>query len=151
MAPHKARAAALAGTAVLVGALVALPQDARWLYSDGGLTLLAALVCLLVLALPDDDWPLGRLASSRIARWVGDRSYATYLWHVPVIDLLLFQTSVGLAGRIVVVPVISLALADLSKRCIERPVSAYSRRRFGPSIANSPAHHDPAPVASELG
>ena len=60
-------------------AVVALSQDTAWLYTDGGLTLLALAAGFVVLSLLENNWALGRLTSSWVSRWVGDRSYAIYL------------------------------------------------------------------------
>ncbi|MDE2595632.1 MAG: acyltransferase [Sphingomonadales bacterium] len=79
---------------------------------------------LLALRLP--------LLESRTMLWLGDRSYAIYLIHLPVINLLLrrFDSSpAGLAEPLLAITLatgITLLLAELSFRWIEQP----ARRRM---------------------
>jgi peptidoglycan/LPS O-acetylase OafA/YrhL len=73
--------------------------------------------------------PSGLLGSPPL-RWIGVRSYGLYLWHYPVI---LYFTARGelpetmLPALALCVP-ISLALASLSWRAVERPAQHWARR-----------------------
>lgn len=68
------------------------------------------------------------------ARWLGDISYAVFLWHVLVLqvafallDLRLFDAP--FAPTLVLVTVISVGLAHLSWTVVERPVLALAHHR----------------------
>jgi len=103
----------------------------------GTFTGLAAAGLLLLVADPTargrDTW-LSRLAGVAPLRHVGEISYSVYLWHVPVILLVSrfgwFRTDSlpTLAGATAVVAVISIALASVTFRWIERPAMAWASR-----------------------
>ncbi|MGE5156142.1 MAG: acyltransferase family protein, partial [Betaproteobacteria bacterium] len=116
-------------------ALVALHlDDKNPLLYEGGFLVVAALGALLVgVAGHPASW-LGRLLGLRPLRWLGDRSYAIYLWHWPVCVLTRPGVDVRLTGwadtvlRIAIV----IALAETSYWLIERPIRRYGflgRRR----------------------
>ena len=104
-------------------------QDA-WLYF-GGLAVLAVCSCIIVghLALKAESSPMGRLLRLRPLVWLGVRSYAFYLVHQPVIELL---RHFGLPYR-VLLPLalaITIAIIGLSFRYLERPMlERYKRPR----------------------
>jgi len=65
-----------------------------------------------------------RILSSRPLRYLGDLSYALYLWHWPVLILYLVtrdQEAVGLRGGLAIVGV-SLVLAVLTHHLVEEPL-----------------------------
>jgi peptidoglycan/LPS O-acetylase OafA/YrhL len=69
------------------------------------------------------------LLSSRAAGWLGDRSYALYLWHWPLLITALALTGRG-AGDLVLstlVLAVSLLAADLTHRLVERPTAPAER------------------------
>jgi peptidoglycan/LPS O-acetylase OafA/YrhL len=84
--------------------------------------------------------PVGadRLLAGRPARYIGDISYALYLWHWPVLILCLVaadQETIGLYGGALVIAVSAL-LAVLTHHLVERPVLRLRTRvrtgyRFG--------------------
>ncbi|GAA4559619.1 acyltransferase family protein [Pseudonocardia xishanensis] len=65
-----------------------------------------------------------RILASRPLRYLGDLSYALYLWHWPVLILLLVtrdQEAVGLRGGLAVIAV-SVVLAVLTHHLVEEPI-----------------------------
>lgn len=77
-------------------------------------------------------WGVDRLLATRPAQYLGDLSYALYLWHWPVLVLYLVgrgREAVGLRGGALIIGT-SLVLAALTHHLIERPVlrSAGPRR-----------------------
>jgi acetyltransferase len=96
--------------------------------------------------------PPGLLASAPL-RWVGVRSYGLYLWHFPVI--LLFTTrqqlpETMLPALAICLP-LSLTLAALSWRLVERPAQEWARRvtRSG-SASSAPRGQVLSPAARAL-
>ncbi|MDX6507198.1 MAG: hypothetical protein QOG06_1842 [Gaiellaceae bacterium] len=121
---------------VLTVAVVEARSDASPLYA-GGLVLVelasAALVAHVVLAPAS---PVARALSLRPLAWLGARSYGIYLYHFP----LFFSVSpeaVGLhrASFLALVVPLTIALAALSYRFVERPVLARTQypRSAGPT------------------
>ncbi|WP_090014046.1 acyltransferase family protein [Lentzea albidocapillata] len=76
------------------------------------------------------DTLLGRMLGMRPARYLGDISYSLYLWHWPVIVVLLeLSDNEQLSKKeMLVAAVLSLAFAAASKRFVEDP---FRRNRFG--------------------
>jgi len=85
----------------------------------GGFALAALVSAWLVAAAAEDD--SGRLANLLSARplvWVGLRSYSLFLWHYPIAQALYAE---GLPYWSLLTVVLSLVVADLSYRLVERP------------------------------
>lgn len=71
-----------------------------------------------------------RMLSAHLFTWVGDRAYALYLWHWPLLIFYLEirdRPALGLRGALIVLAA-SLVLAALTHRWIERPVTRVSAR-----------------------
>jgi peptidoglycan/LPS O-acetylase OafA/YrhL len=90
----------------------------------GGFFLISGLAVLVVASVARPTSHLGRLLSRQPLRWLGDRSYAIYLWHWPVVvvtrpgvDLPADRWAVD--GLRLVLP---LALASLSHLLVETPL-----------------------------
>ena len=90
--------------------------------------------CALVLLVVADSGGrhgVHRFLGLRPLRWLGDRSYALYLWHWPVLVLYLVHTgreAPSVEGATVVV-LLSLVLAEATHRLVEQPASLRLRSR----------------------
>lgn len=95
----------------------------------GGYTVIALASAWLVLCCLNDTNQLLRwtLGSSPLV-WLGRRSYSLYLWHFPV--LLGLSPLLDGASFVVASAGLSLAVADLSFRFVERPLIQFHRRAF---------------------
>jgi peptidoglycan/LPS O-acetylase OafA/YrhL len=116
----------LLGVAALVGTVLLFlkMQDFNpTLYRGGDL---AAAFCFVVLiaAVAHPRTGLGPALGIAPLRWVGERSYGIYLWHLPIILLLRPGVDVPWTGPGVVVlqAAIVLAAATLSFRFVEEPI-----------------------------
>lgn len=100
-----------------------------------------AIVAILVLACTDPRPWFSRLLSSRLFTWLGDISYSLYLWHLPIILMVADRAaSWGLnsPSQWLLVMALTLLIASLSARLIERPFIALGR-----SAARSAQTHEP--------
>jgi len=133
-APRRTPAVVLgaAGLAVLAALAWLMPWDALWTYRGGLLvaSLAAAAVIHLVVAVP----AVGRAFDVAPMRWIGERSYGIYLWHWPILVLLV----AGLDGgrihaasglTVAVATALTLAFATASYRWLEMPVRSMGLRR----------------------
>lgn len=122
MATAAGQLAGLAGLAGIAWLVTHTDEDSLSLYR-WGLLLLSVCTAALLVAVADSKTPLGRLFSLSPLRWLGERSYGLYLWHLPVIvftpqDVLADHQVV----RDVLQVVIAVVLAAASWRFIENPI-----------------------------
>lgn len=91
------------------------------------------------------------LLTTRPARWLGERSYAIYLWHPFVGVILFYQFHVGDGlGMLVMVLLLSLVSADMSYRWVEAPLRNFGRLLANRVGAEDPASKPPQPIPSAL-
>ncbi len=104
--------------------------------SSTAVALLSGLVILFIVA------PLARGEQSRFAggldwapvRYVGEISLSVYLWHFPVLlvlgrwGLMAGDTPAGMLRNVALVLTVSLALAALTHRFVEKPAMALAKR-----------------------
>jgi peptidoglycan/LPS O-acetylase OafA/YrhL len=89
----------------------------------GGFALLSIATVLAVAALTHPASRLGNVVGCRPMRWIGERSYGIYLWHMPIIVLTTPEAahSVDLLRSALQVAATFL-IADLSWRFVEDPI-----------------------------
>lgn len=89
----------------------------------GGFTLLALASVLTVASLAHPASRLGPIVGCRPMRWIGERSYGIYLWHMPIIVL---TTPEGAHGTDLLRAALQVAatfgIAELSWRYVEDPI-----------------------------
>ncbi|WP_078057376.1 acyltransferase family protein, partial [Corynebacterium provencense] len=111
-----------AGVTGIVAMVVLVDRDSMFLYHGGTTLLTVAAVCaVLAVSRPTGLW--SRVFGCLPMRWLGERSYGIYLWHMPVIA---FLPSAWLSDRLALsaglVAVISVLLSALSWRYLEDPI-----------------------------
>ena len=119
-----------AGLAALAGVLLlsrVMPEDRAVTYL-GGLVLASVLTAVVIASLlPGRTW-LHTLLELRPMEWVGERSYGLYLWHWPVLLLMLAALPAQEAGSLgywmlrLVAVVLTVVVAELSYRWVETPI-----------------------------
>jgi peptidoglycan/LPS O-acetylase OafA/YrhL len=123
------------------GALAALAVIAVLLHDNdallyrGGFLVIALLAAGVVGVAAHPASRLGRVLGIRPLRWLGERSYAVYLWHWPVCVLTRPGVDVPVTGWLnaVLRIALSLGLAELSFWFVERPFRTGSRARRRPA------------------
>jgi peptidoglycan/LPS O-acetylase OafA/YrhL len=119
---------------LLVVVAVLLGDNDPLLYR-GGFAVIALLAAALVAVAGHPATRLGRVLGSQPLRWLGERSYAIYLWHWPICVLTRPGVDIPITGwanaavRVATV----VALAELSYRFVERPFRAAGALRSQPS------------------
>ncbi len=114
----------LGAAGLLVIALLYLRANeySSFLYR-GGMVLLSLATVLVIAAAAHPATRVGRALAAKPLRWVGERSYGIYLWHVPVIVLTSPVTGTPDSfPRAVLQVTASIGLAALSWRYIEQPI-----------------------------
>jgi peptidoglycan/LPS O-acetylase OafA/YrhL len=118
------------GCLVVVLALMTLTDEYSLSLYRGGLLLLSLATAGLVAVVSHPRSRLGRLLGVRPLRWVGERSYGIYLWHLPVVALTgpdVLRGHHGLRGALQLG--LTLLLATLSWNLVEDPIRRRGFRR----------------------
>ncbi|MFN8096991.1 MAG: acyltransferase family protein [Dermatophilaceae bacterium] len=115
----------------VLGALLWFADEASSWTFRGGLAAACLATTILVAVAVSTPGTFQRVLQLPVLRWIGERSYAIYLWHWPVIlvvsqDMHTTPGGPGFLPSRVFAVVVTLALADLSLRFVEMPV-----RRLG--------------------
>ncbi len=113
------------GLALLAMTVATVSSTDSW---PGIAALTPVLGTVLLIAAGPNALLNARVLSSQLAQWVGQRSYALYLWHWPPLALLhivatersLPADTITAGAVLLMVPVV--VVADLTFRWIERPV-----------------------------
>ena len=116
--PRSGSALALLGLALIVGPILWVTPAIRAPILS---TFVPALGAALVLAFASQRNFCGQLLSLRPIRFVGLVSYSAYLWHQPVLSLMRVQPYGEVPHAKALAVVLSLVLAVLSWRLVERP------------------------------
>jgi peptidoglycan/LPS O-acetylase OafA/YrhL len=118
----------VAGVAALlvIGWMVATTTEyAMWMYRGGLLVLTLATVVLIAVAVHPASI-VGRALGVEPLRWIGERSYGIYLWHMPVAVFAAQDVFGGYSVRRTLLQIgLTVALAALSWQLIEDPIRRY--------------------------
>ena len=110
------------GLAVVAWIMVAARESDAWMYPWGLLALSAAALATVAAAARNGGL-ISHALAARPLRWLGERSYAIYLWHWPVLIALEWEQGITYAspGLLAAGGAITLVLAAASYEWIERP------------------------------
>ncbi len=110
------------GLAMIVGACVLFDDRTPFPGAAAALPVVGALLVLVAGPLRGASSPNG-WAAARPVQFVGDVSYATYLWHWPIIVVLHYRVSETLSPWLGLAAIaLTLVLAELTRRFVEDPV-----------------------------
>ncbi len=132
-------------------ATMALIHEWDGLLYRGGYLSIALITGLLVVLASGPEQPVTKLLSLAPLRWVGQRSYAIYLWHWPLL-LIGWPQSIALpaAADIAVRLLLVFALAAWSAQFVEIPLRSAVRRAIRAtgdgSISTARALRDQVPT-----
>lgn len=114
--------AALAGLVVIVSLARNTPDGAITLYQSGIALLSVATIAVLIATVVPETLVATVLALSPL-RWIGERSYGIYLWHMPVIAFVpaTIRTGYPVANAAIVVA-FTVVMSALSWRYVEDPI-----------------------------
>jgi peptidoglycan/LPS O-acetylase OafA/YrhL len=114
----------------LLAAIVLFVRESNIYWRNGGF-IFTDLLCLSIVAIAAKR-PNQPLLSSKILCWVGRRSYGIYLYHLPIfLTLVVLRRRHSPVNYLLVTALmfaVTILVAALSYRFIERPVLRYKRR-----------------------
>ena len=114
--------ASVVSLGVLLAAIASIASNAPGLY-PGGLVVVCLAAAVLIQTLSVGT-TIGAVLALRPLVWLGERSYALYLWHWPIFDVTRPGFDVTWSAPVVFTVRIALAvaLAELTHRFIEQPI-----------------------------
>jgi peptidoglycan/LPS O-acetylase OafA/YrhL len=112
----------LGAFAGLVSLMVTLNQFGTFTYR-GGIQLATALTAVIILIVTHPAVRGARILATPVLRWIGQRSYAIYLWHWPIFELTRTDIDVPFSGwALTAFRIVLVALAaDVSYALVEQP------------------------------
>lgn len=113
----------LIGLVGLVAIMVLVPGTSPFLYR-GGMLLAALCSAALIGAVMVPGGALNRLFSAKPLVWLGQRAFGIYLWHFPLFQLLDVNGNQTPWWVVLLALALSVGLAELSLRLVERPLAA---------------------------
>jgi peptidoglycan/LPS O-acetylase OafA/YrhL len=112
----------IAGLIVIAVMFWRVSEFSPFLYR-GGFAVLSLATVLAVAAMAHPASRLGPIVGCRPMRWIGERSYGIYLWHLPIIVLTTPQSAHGPdAIRAALQVAATVAIAEMSWRYVENPI-----------------------------
>lgn len=89
----------------------------------GGILLCSIISVVAIAALIPQGSVLSRILSLKPLAWVGERSYAIYLWHYPILELMNpLNSTTGIPWwKLLIELVVILGVSELSYRFVEKP------------------------------
>jgi hypothetical protein len=114
----------LLGIAALVGTVLLFlrMQDFDPTLYRGGDVAAAFCFAVLIAAVAHQRTGIGQALGIAPLRWLGERSYGIYLWHLPIVILLLGVNARPSPGLVLAAAVLVVAAAALSYRFVEDPI-----------------------------
>lgn len=126
-AAHRAGVALIGALGLVgIGLLAAFTTETSPFIYRGGIALLTIATCMVLFAAAHPNNVIAKVLSVQPLRWLGERTYGIYLWHMPVAAFLPERSFYGntlLRGTIVVV--LTLVIASLSWVVVEDPIRRY--------------------------
>ncbi|WP_353108822.1 acyltransferase family protein [Gordonia sp. (in: high G+C Gram-positive bacteria)] len=130
--------AGIAGLAGIVYLCMTTGDNSLELY-DWGIAVLTVATMGVLMAAVTPSTLVATVLSMQPFRWIGERSYGIYLWHMPLVAFLpgIIRGGSPLISSIVVV-IATLVIASLSWRYVEDPIRKYGFR----AALTTPRRHE---------
>jgi peptidoglycan/LPS O-acetylase OafA/YrhL len=142
---------------VAIGLLLTRTDEYSMFLYRGGMVILSVATALLIAVTTHPASLLGKAVGAPPLRWLGERSYGIYLWHLPVIVFLPEEVLKNSPWRPVLLCTVIVALASLSWGLVEDPIrrrgllGALRRGREHRALAGQTRAANRAPGPSLLG